>query len=89
MCCSSGLCGPNPDQGLIDLNSTLSELKSLGIEVERYIITQSPEKFKENSKVIDLIQKKQLKALPITTLNGEVVKSGSYLTLEEFRQYGN
>lgn len=89
MCCSSGLCGPNPDQGLIDLNTTLSELKNLDIEVERYIITQSPEKFKENSKVIELIQKQQLKALPITTLNGEVVKSGSYPSLEEFKQYGN
>ena len=89
MCCSSGLCGPNPDQGLIDLNTTLSELKKLGVEVERYIITQSPEKFKENLKVIELIQKLQLKALPITTLNGEVVKSGSYPTLEEFKKYAN
>lgn len=87
MCCSSGVCGPNPDQTLIDFQNTLTELKKSGIEVERYIITQSPEKFKENPQVIKLIQEKQLSVLPITTLNGMIVKTGSYPTLEEFKNF--
>jgi len=89
MCCSTGVCGPNPDQSLIDLQDTLAELKRSEVEVERYIITQSPEKFKENPEVIKLIQEQQLKVLPITTLRGTIVKTGSYPTLEEFRKFIN
>ena len=87
MCCSSGVCGPNPDQTLIDLQDSLSVLKAEGAEVERDIITQSPEKFKENPQVIKLIQKQQLKVLPITSMNGTIVKTGSYPTLEEFKKF--
>lgn len=89
MCCSTGVCGPNPDQTLIDFQNTLAELNKLGIEIERYIITQSPEKFKENPQVIKLIQEKQLSVLPITALNGTIVKTGSYPTLEEFQNFIN
>lgn len=84
MCCSTGVCGPTPDQTLIDLQDILAEVKRLGAEVVRYIITQSPDKFKENPEVIKLIQEQQLKALPITSFNGRIVKTGSYPTLEEF-----
>jgi hypothetical protein len=89
MCCSTGVCGPDPDQSLIEFQDTLTKLKNLGVEVERYIITQSPEKFKENPKVIKLIQEQQLKVLPITAMNGKIVKTGSYPTLEEFKKFRN
>lgn len=89
MCCSTGVCGPNPDQSLIEFQNTLTALKNDGIEVERYIITQSPEKFKENPQVIKLIQEQQLKVLPITTMDGTIVKTGSYPTIEEFKKFSN
>ncbi|MEX1014706.1 MAG: arsenite efflux transporter metallochaperone ArsD [Candidatus Paceibacterota bacterium] len=89
MCCSSGVCGPNPDQALIDLQDTLEKIKKLDVEVERYLITQSPIEFKNNPEVIKLIQEQQLKALPITTFNGKIIKSGGYPTLVEFKQFIN
>lgn len=89
MCCSTGVCGPNPDESLIKLQDTLTALKDKGIEVERFIITQSPEKFKENPQVIKLIQEQQLKVMPITTMNGAIVKTGSYPSLEEFKKFIN
>lgn len=87
MCCSTGVCGPNPDQALINLQDTLGKIRALGVEVERYLITRSPQEFKENPAVIKLIQEKQLKALPITTCDGKIVKIGSYPTLEEFKKF--
>ena len=87
MCCSSGVCGPNPDQTLIDFQDTFKRLAQNGESIERYIITQSPEKFKENPKIIKLIQEQQLKVLPITTVNGEVVKTGLYPTKQELESY--
>jgi len=83
MCCSSGVCGPNPDQTLIEFQEMFAKLKKSGYDIERYIITQSPEKFKENPQVIKLIQEQQLKVLPITTVDNVVVKTGSYPTREE------
>lgn len=42
MCCSSGVCGPNPDQALTDLQDMLAKAKQAGIVVERYSIAQDP-----------------------------------------------
>lgn len=86
MCCSSGVCGPNPDQTLIEFQDTYTKLKQSGYDIERYIITQSPEKFKENPKVIKLIQEQQLKVLPITTVDGTVVKTAVYPTAQELER---
>jgi len=83
MCCSSGVCGPNPDQTLIEFQEMFKSLKQSGYDIERYIITQSPEKFKENPQIIKLIQDEQLKVLPVTTIDGVVIKKGSYPTLAE------
>ena len=87
MCCSSGVCGPNPDKSLIALQDVLDKLKDMGAKVERYSITGSPKKFRENQDVIKLMQDHQIKALPITTCDGKVVKMGSYPSMDEFKIY--
>ena len=89
MCCSSGVCGPNPDSSLIDFQNLFTNLKKSGVDIERFIITQSPEKFKENPEVIKLIQEEQLKILPITIVNGKIVKTREYPTAEELKEYAN
>lgn len=83
MCCTSGLCGASQDQTLIEINSVLEELKKRGYEIERYVISQSPDKFKEDPEVIKLIQEREIKALPITKVNGIIIKTESYPTLQE------
>ena len=89
MCCSTGVCGPNPDQALINLQDTLEKVRNMGAGVERYLITQSPQAFRDNPEIIKLIQEKQLKALPITTCDGKIVKTGAYPTLKEFETFIN
>jgi NAD-dependent dihydropyrimidine dehydrogenase PreA subunit len=85
MCCSSGVCGPNPDKSLVELQDALDKLKDMGIKVERYNITENPRKFRENPEVIKLMQELQIKALPITTCDGKVIKVGVYPSLSELR----
>jgi len=87
MCCSSGVCGPNPDKSLIALQDALDKLKDMGAKIERYSITGSPKKFRENPEIIKLMQEHQIKALPITTCDGKVVKMGSYPSIDEFKRY--
>ncbi len=89
MCCSSGVCGPDPDPILIDFQDTFTKLKQAGHDIERYIITQSPERFKENPQIIKLIQEQQLKVLPITTVDNVVVKTGGYPTGKELQDFIN
>ncbi|MGA9047838.1 MAG: arsenite efflux transporter metallochaperone ArsD [Dehalococcoidia bacterium] len=83
MCCSSGVCGPNPDKSLIDLQDALDKLKDTGAKVERYSITGNPKKFRENPEVVKLIQEHQIRALPITTFNGRIIKIGAYPSIAE------
>lgn len=86
MCCASGVCGPNPDQNLLNFQNTIIELKKLGISIERRVITSSADDIRKNPELLNLIREKHLKALPIIMINDVIVKHGSYPSLEEFKQ---
>lgn len=83
LCCSSGVCGPNPDQALIRLQDTIARIKEMGVQTERFTITSHPREFTRNPEVMKLLQSKQLEVLPITEIDGKIIKTGSYPTLEE------
>lgn len=83
MCCPTGLCGPVLDQSLLDVNEMILALQSKGIVVKRYQMSSDPNAFLNNEKVIKLVREHQVSALPITVVNGEVIKSNSYPTLIE------
>lgn len=85
MCCPTGVCGPSVDGKLVKVVETIDTLKSKypGIEIERYMITQYPQKFKENQEVFDLVKKEGRGILPITVVNGKILKSSEYPTQEE------
>ena len=88
MCCSSGVCGPNPDKSLVELQDALDKMKGTGAKVERYNITGDPRKFRENPEVVKLMQQHRVKALPITTCNGKIIKVGAYPSLAELTGEG-
>lgn len=85
MCCSTGLCGPSPDERLVKLGENIEFLKKKypGITIERYMISQQPLKFKENEEVFNLVKRNGKNILPITTVNEKVIKTHDYATLEE------
>lgn len=86
MCCPTGLCGPALDQSLLDLNETIMELKNEGYHVERYQMKSSPQAFLSQPEVMRLINAKQMAALPIVMVRGQVVSSGSYPKLIEIQE---
>ncbi len=83
MCCSTGLCGASVDPELMRISIALDRLNKQGIEVNRYNLSSSPMAFLENSKVNDFINEKGVDELPLTVVDGEIFKSGSYPTNEE------
>jgi hypothetical protein len=85
MCCPTGLCGPTLDQTLLDVNEMILALQTEGIRLERYKMTSHPNAFLGNVEVMRLVREKQMEALPIIVVNGKIIKSGGYPSLNEVR----
>jgi hypothetical protein len=53
--------------------------------VVRHMMTADPQAFLRNREVYQLIRERQLAALPITVVRGQIVKTDAYATLDEMR----
>ena len=90
LCCSTGVCGPNPDKELIKIRNLIDKLQfDFGeyIEIKRQTISQEPKKFLENPSVQLLIKNEGKAALPVCILNGKVVTYGRYPEEKEVYSY--
>ncbi len=85
LCCPTGMCGPTIDPVLLDVNEMIVTLQGQGITVARYQMATHAQAFVNNKEVFRLIREKQLTALPITVVRGQVLKAGAYPTLAEVR----
>ncbi len=83
MCCPTGLCGPSPDPTLLSFSDTVLALKKQGVEINRFNLAQQLKAFRDNSKVSELLRKNGKKILPITLVNGEIIKTSVYPSYEE------
>jgi len=78
MCCSTGVCGPDVDDGLADFANYVKWMKSQGIEVNRFNLGQEPQVFKSNPAVLSKLKSEGSDILPIIFINGEMVSEGGY-----------
>jgi hypothetical protein len=87
MCCTTGLCGPSVDERLVRLNEDLKRLQreEPTLTVERYAINQQPFKFRDNADVYKLVTSNGKKILPVTTVEGKVVKTTEYPSYDEMK----
>ena len=84
MCCSTGVCGPSVNTELLRVSTVINKLKSEGILVERYNLTSNPQIFVDNKTINEVLMEKGVEVLPITMVDGKIVKFGSYPTNNEF-----
>lgn len=84
MCCSTGVCGPSIDENLMRVATVINRLKERGFEINRYGLASEPFEFISNQVVNDLLGIEGADILPVTLLDGEVVKKGEYPSNEEF-----
>lgn len=83
MCCSTGVCGPDVDDAIINFASDVKWLKNRGVEVIRHNLGQEPQAFKANVDVLARLQAAGSGCLPIVEVDGEIVSEGSYPTREK------
>jgi hypothetical protein len=84
MCCSTGVCGPSVDKELLRVSTVLNNLKNKDVIVDRHNLTNNPQIFVDNREVNTLLNNEGVEVLPITIVDGIVVKTKSYPTNEEF-----
>ena len=78
MCCSTGICGAEIDQKLVDFAADLDWLKSEGIEVKRINLSQEPALFAENEQVKSILENSGVEGLPVILADDEMQSSGQY-----------
>jgi hypothetical protein len=83
MCCSTGVCGPSVNKELLRVATVLNSLKNKGILIERYNLANNPQIFVDNKIINEILNTKGVENLPVTMVDGVVVKEGSYPTNEE------
>ena len=84
MCCSTGVCGPSPDEELMRVSSLVDKLNKSGASIERYNLTNNTKEFVENKTINNLLDEKGEGILPVVIVDDEVVMTGKYPSNEEF-----
>ena len=87
LCCSSGVCGEDVDQSLVDIRATLVNAKAEGIEVVRHNLANAPLDFAAEPAVKRLLTDEGSDALPAIVVNGRLVLSGRYPSIDELRAW--
>ncbi len=80
MCCSTGVCGPEPEEHLTRFSADLDWLKHQGVEVRRYNLAQEPAAFTANSQVKQIVDVTGGDSLPVVVVDGRVVSQHEYPT---------
>ena len=83
MCCASGVCGPSVDPLLAAFAADVDWLTAQGVTVVRHNLSQDPQPFVSNTRVLDLVQREGTACLPIVLVNGEELGHGAYPRREE------
>jgi hypothetical protein len=87
LCCSSGVCGTDVDQKLVDFSANVDWAKQQGALIERFNLAQQPMAFAENMTVKGLLERSGESALPITLVDGEVAFAGRYPSRDDLARW--
>lgn len=78
MCCSTGVCGTNIDPVLPRFAADLEWLKTQGVQVERYNLSQQPGAFVGNETVKAALHAEGSGCLPLILVDGRMVSRAAY-----------
>ncbi|MFC3749955.1 arsenic metallochaperone ArsD family protein [Paenibacillus sp. GCM10012306] len=81
-CCSTGVTNPEEKRASIRFAVAISQLSQAGFDVSGYNLLSDTTKFEENEAVKEVLASDP-SSLPVTLLNGVVVKTRSLPTNEE------
>ncbi|WP_434524799.1 arsenite efflux transporter metallochaperone ArsD [Photorhabdus asymbiotica] len=87
LCCSTGVCGTDVNQALVDFSTDANWLKKQGVNVRRFNLAQEPLEFVNNAKAKSFLETDGAESLPLFVLDGEVVLTGRYPKRHELARW--
>jgi hypothetical protein len=87
LCCSTGVCGTEVDQALVNFSADVDWLKLAGGQIERFNLAQQPMAFAENTVVKAFLERSGAEGLPLILLDGEIAMAGRYPTRKELARF--
>lgn len=87
MCCSSGVCGTDVDQQLVDFSADIDWAMQQGAEIQRFNLAQQPMEFANNAVVRSFLERSGEDALPLILVDGEVALAGRYPSRAELARW--
>ena len=87
LCCSTGICGPEPNKALIQLTEDVKRLQAEfpDEKIIRASMSFNAQAYLEEPEVLKLVKANGTDVLPITVLNGKILVKERYMTYEEMR----
>ncbi|MEX2401139.1 MAG: arsenite efflux transporter metallochaperone ArsD [Rhodothermales bacterium] len=82
MCCSTGVCGPDPNDALVVFSGALRWLQRHGVDVTRHNPASNPEAFMDTPAVYDVLMREGQDVLPVVLVDGTIAFKGKYPSRE-------
>lgn len=87
LCCSTGVCGTEIDQALVNFSADVDWLKHSGGQVERFNLAQQPMDFVNNTVAKAFLERLGAEGLPLILVDGEIAMAGRYPTRNELVRF--
>jgi hypothetical protein len=87
LCCSTGVCGVEVDQQLVDFSTDVDWAKQNGAVIDRFNLAQQPLVFAENPLVKAFLERSGAEALPLILVDDEVALAGRYPNRAELARW--
>lgn len=78
LCCSTGVCGAEVDQALVEFSADADWAVRAGARVERFNLAHDPAAFAGNPTVKAYLERSGQEGLPLTLVDGEIALAGRY-----------
>ena len=78
LCGSTGVCGTDVDQALVNFSADVAWARELGAQIARFNLAKEPMAFAENVLVKGFLQRSGDAALPLILVDGEIALAGRY-----------
>lgn len=87
LCCSSGVCGVDVDPQLVGFSADVEWARQHGAQIERFNLAQQPMAFAQNAVIKGQLERWGEGALPVTLVEGELVRAGSYPSRDDLARW--
>ncbi|TVP87168.1 MAG: arsenical resistance operon transcriptional repressor ArsD [Thioalkalivibrio sp.] len=87
LCCSTGVCGVDVEQQLVDFSADVDWARRNGLQIERVNLAQQPMVFAENELVRGILERSGEEALPVIVVDGKLALTGRYPTRVELADW--